>query len=256
MKSFEQQVLDLYIDQGKSAYETASLLSTYPNRVIRTLRKLGHHPRTRSESQKVALESGRAKHPSAGKEMPQNVKLKISSKLTKHWAGLDKEDRDKFVSMAKQRWEQMSSSQKQAMRDHSIEAIRDAGKNGSKLEKFLLRKITDFGFAVEFHKKNLIPNENLEIDMYIPSLKTIIEIDGPSHFLPLWGEEKLQKQIKADIDKTGLILSMGYAIIRVKVMKTLSLSQMEEAAVLVNSTLRNIQFRFPPKTKRLIEVEL
>jgi very-short-patch-repair endonuclease len=93
------------------------------------------------------------------------------------------------------------------MAEAATESIRKAGKEGSKLENFLLRKITDAGFKVDFHKKNLIPNEKLEIDLYVPECKTIIEIDGPSHFLPVWGDEKLQKQIKADLQKSGLILS-------------------------------------------------
>jgi len=125
------------------------------------------------------------------------------------------------------------------------------------MEKFLLEELTDRGYRVEFHKKNLIPNENLEIDLYIPSLKTIIEIDGPSHFLPIWGEEKLQKQIKADDQKTGLILSKGFAIIRVKnMLDFVSLASKEKMVVSVTEQLQNIDKKFPAKSKRFIEIEL
>ena len=93
--------------------------------------------------------------------------------------------------------------------------------------------------------------------MYIPSLKTIIEIDGPSHFLPIWGEEKLQKQIKADDQKTGLILSKGFEIIRVKnMLDFVSLASKEKMVVSVTEQLQNIDKKFPAKSKRFIEIEL
>ena len=126
----------------------------------------------------------------------------------------------------------------------------------SKLEKFLKDELTRCGYKVEAHKKNLIPNERLEIDMYFPKLKTIIEIDGPSHFLPVWGEEKLQKQIKSDKVKTGLILSKGFAIIRVKHLSdSLSLSRQEELKNNLIELLESIESKFPQKSKRYIEIE-
>ena len=87
-------------------------------------------------------------------------------------------------------------------------------------------------------------------------MKTIIEIDGPSHFLPIWGEEKLQKQIKADLQKSGRILSRGFAIIRVKAIANASLKKKENLVSNIVKTLSSIEKKFPPKTKRFIEVEL
>ena len=104
---------------------------------------------------------------------------------------------------------------------------------------------------------NFTANENLEIDLYIPELKTIIEVDGPSHFLPIWGAEKLQKQIKADSQKTGLILSKGFVIIRVKsITDFVSLTSKENLVQNIKSILENIKEVFPPKSKRFIEIEL
>ena len=91
--------------------------------------------------------------------------------------------------------------------------------------------------------------------MYIHDLKTIIEIDGPSHFLPIWGEDKLQKQINADLRKSGALLSKGYAVVRVKSLGQESLSKREQLAEEVIKLLNNISEKFPPKSKRFIEVE-
>jgi very-short-patch-repair endonuclease len=93
--------------------------------------------------------------------------------------------------------------------------------------------------------------------MYIPSLKTIIEVDGPSHFLPIWGEEKLRKQIKADVNKTGLILSKGYVIIRIKnLADSVCLADREKLRLDILDRLGTIEKSFPSKSERYIEIEI
>ena len=42
-----------------------------------------------------------------------------------------------------------------------------------------------------------------------------IEVDGPSHFYPIWGYDNLQKHITADAKKSGLLLGAGLTVIRV-----------------------------------------
>jgi very-short-patch-repair endonuclease len=93
--------------------------------------------------------------------------------------------------------------------------------------------------------------------MYFPEVKAIIEIDGPSHFLPIWGEEKLKKQIKADADKTGLILSRGLAIIRVKNLSdSLSLASQENLKTRLINILDSMKNNFPKESERYIEIEV
>ena len=111
--------------------------------------------------------------------------------------------------------------------------------------------MTEAGYTVDFSQQKLNSNEKLEIDLYIPKLKTIIEIDGPSHFFPIWGEEKLQKQIKADLQKSGRILSRGYAIIRVKVIGKVNLVNKEKLISNITQTLKSIEKNFPPKIQTI-----
>jgi very-short-patch-repair endonuclease len=158
---------------------------------------------------------------------------------------------------AKRRWHNMPAEERDRICSMAIQAIQRAGKEGSKMEKFLVQALNERGYSVEFHKKDLIPTQNLEIDLYIPSLKTIIEIDGPSHFFPIWGEEKLQKQIVADNQKSGIILSKGYVIIRVQNLADfVSLTKKEDLINNVVTQLESIERKFPPKSKRFIEIEL
>jgi very-short-patch-repair endonuclease len=252
-----KKVIELYTKQNKSTYEIAEELNTYPNKIRRVLIKNGVDLKGKSEAQKNAIENGKAIHPTKGKNRSQEEKIKISSGIKNYWSNMDEKTYKEKVDKSKKRWENMSEQQKTLMLDSAIKAIQVAGKEGSKLEKFLYEAITHGGYAVEFHKKYLIQNEYLEIDMYIPSLKTIIEVDGPSHFLPIWGEEKLRKQIKADVNKNGLILSKGYVIIRIKNLSdSICLSDREKLRLDILDRLSTIEKSFPSKSERYIEIEI
>jgi very-short-patch-repair endonuclease len=252
----EMKIIRMYNEENKSTYEIAEALNTYPNKIRRTLKKHGVSLKTKSDAQKLALEKGSASHPTKGKKRTKKEKLKISGSMADYWESLSESEREERSEQAKERWNSMTVSQKEKMRVAASEAIRKAGKQGSKLERFIGKNLSDNGYGVVFHSTSLIPTEKLEIDLYIPDLRTIIEVDGPSHFLPIWGEDKLQKQIKADLHKSGIILSRGYAIVRIKAMEYPNLKKREDLVSRLLKILSNIKDKFPPKTERFIEVEL
>ena len=116
--------------------------------------------------------------------------------------------------------------------------------------------MTKVGYDVIFHKRGLIANQNLEVDLFIPSINTAIEIDGPAHFLPIWGEESLNRHIRADAQKAGLLMNRGFVILRVKnIIRNLSQKNMRETLAAIIVELKKIEKKFPPATKRLIEIE-
>jgi very-short-patch-repair endonuclease len=253
----EQRIINLYEKDGKSTYEIAEDIGTYPNKIRRILQKHGIILKSRSQAQSNALSGGRAKHPTAGNVRTKEERIKISSSVQNYWKKMSKKEYQSRVDGARERWYNMSEEARSTISRMAIKAIQLAGKEGSKLEKFLLKGITAAGYFVEFHRKNLIPNENLEIDMYIPDLKTIIEVDGPAHFFPIWGEEKLHKQIKADTQKTGLILSKGFVIIRIKSMSDfVSLNGKERLLKQVVGQLQEINNKFPSTPNRYVEIEI
>lgn len=253
----DKEIINLYVGENQSTYEIAQAMNTYPNKIRRILLRNNIEMKDKSEAQKNALQNGTSKIPTLGRKRTKEEKLKISSGLSKSWKKLSDEEYENRVEMAKKRWNSMTELDKKNMIASAIKSIRLAGKEGSKLEKFIYVELTSIGYRVEQHKKNLIQNENLEIDIYIPSIKTIIEIDGPSHFLPIWGDEKLQKQILADSKKTGLILSKGFVIIRVKNIKdSISLSDKEKLKNNIITILSDIGNKMPPKSQRYIEIEI
>lgn len=250
-------IMDLYYGKNESTYQIAKKFKTYPNKIKRLMEKNGCELRTSSEAQKIALDSGRSVHPTDGKERTMEEKLKISSSVANHWDEMSEEKRKDVADQARVRWNSMSKAKRDDIRSKASDAIRKSAVEGSKLEKYLTKELRLGGYLVQVHKKDLIPTQKLEIDLFLPELKTIIEIDGPSHFLPIWGEEKLRKQHKADDQKSGLILSRGYIIIRVKNLNSfVSLKIENSLRTQIFAKLEEIQDSFPPEKKRFIEIEI
>jgi len=151
----------------------------------------------------------------------------------------------------------MPASKKEEMRRMALEAVREASKIGSKTERHLNNGLTKAGYSVIFHKAGLVMGSKLEVDLFLPEIKTAIEIDGPGHFLPIWGEEKLLKQQSSDIIKQGILLDHGYVILRIRqIDKSISMTRMNKLLEVVLSELDKINKKFPSKKKRLIEIEV
>ena len=254
MKDLDKAILKMYNEDNKSTYEIAEHLNTYPNKIRRTLQKHGVEIRTKSSAQKNALKTGKSTHPTQGKKRSLQEKVKISSAMSDYWDGMDEKEKNKRCEQSKRVWESMSKKQREDMRTKGTKAIQLAAKEGSKLEKFIQKRLTDLNYDVKIHQV-IIPAEKLEIDLYIPSLKTIIEVDGPSHFLPIWGEDRLQKQINADLRKSGTLLSKGFVVIRIKTTGKDSLKRKEDIINVVHGHLQSIEKKFPARSKRFIEVE-
>ena len=254
MNKLDKQIIQMYNEDNLSTYEIAKQLDTYPNKIRRILKKHGVSLKTRSQAQKNALEAGRSSHPTEGKKRSKQERIKISKGLMCFWEDMSDQERERRSQQAKRMWENMSASHKEEMRSKGIEAIRIAAVEGSKLEKFFYKSISEAGYRVEMHKM-INPVEKLEIDLFIPDLKTIIEVDGPSHFLPIWGQDKLDKQINADLRKSGSLLNMGFVVIRVKSMGQESVAKREQMIETVISILDKIKKNRPNRKDRFIEVE-
>lgn len=255
MDKNDKQIIKMYEKEKKSTYQIAKQLGTYAKKIERILKKYEVPLRTRSEAQKAALETGTSKHPTEGKKRSDEEKLKISSGLVKFWEEMPDEEYERRVDLCKENWNNMTDEQKETMRAKGIAAIRAAANKGSKLEQLFKDRIEEAGYFVRQHVL-IIPSEKLEIDLYIPELKTIIEVDGPSHFIPIWGEEKLAKQINADLRKSGSLLTKGYVVIRVKSLGQESLAKKEQMVSSVLESLHKISNKFPKSmSKRFIEVE-
>ena len=69
----ESYVIKKY-GENFSTYSIAKELETYPKKIERILKKNGIKLRSKSEAQALAIKSGRAKHPTEGKERSEEQK--------------------------------------------------------------------------------------------------------------------------------------------------------------------------------------
>jgi hypothetical protein len=70
-----------YVKKERSSYDIAREGDTYPNKIRRELKQFGFALRNKREAQLAALRHGRHKHPTLGRELPEETKQKISESL-------------------------------------------------------------------------------------------------------------------------------------------------------------------------------
>jgi very-short-patch-repair endonuclease len=243
-----------YLEEKLSFSEIARLSQTYANKIRRDAKKFGIKARSRSEAAIVALEAGRLLHPTKGKERDHLTKMKISESQGVVWDNMSDSEKIKRSEIGKRSWDSKSSSEKRELVSMGSAAIREAARTGSKMERFLLEGLIEEKFTVQFHKEHFLKNQKLEVDLFVPDLRTAIEVDGPSHFEPVWGEENLARNQRSDREKTGLILSQGMILIRIKQNKRASQRYFRQTLLELIETLNNIRTNFPPEGERYIEL--
>lgn len=234
-------LLELYEKEKKSFKDIADLLQTYANKVRRDAIKYKINIRDKSEAQKNALDSGKIKHPTKGKQRDESTKFKIGKSVMDSWEKLSESELNTRKQKAKNNWENMNDDDKQNILQKANAAVRKSSKEGSKLEKFILHNLIQNNYKVIFHQEQTLANTKLQIDMVIPSINVAIEVDGPSHFLPVWGDDALQRNQKYDKKKEGLIIGKGLTLIRIKQNKDFSKSRAILAYEKLSKVLLDIQ---------------
>lgn len=242
----------LYVDQNKSFADIAALYNTYANKVRRDAKKFEIAIRNKSEAQKNALSTGKHQHPTKGKQRDAETKNKIGMSVLKAWDGLSEAEVNIRKEKARLAWESLDENEKENILQKANEGVRKASKVGSKLERFIFEKLLADGYRAEFHKEQMLVTTKLQIDIFLPTMNTAIEIDGPSHFEPVWGDKSLERNVRYDNKKTGLILGKGWLLIRIKQTKDFSNSRASLIYEKLKSELDKIKTEFP--TNRVIEL--
>ena len=254
MKSNEQQILDLYQNDLWSTYQIAEKLQTYPNKIRRVLKKHGIVLRGSHDAQKNALYKGRAKHPTAGTKRSEETKKKISESQGLVWDTLTEKEKKYRSDIGKEVWEQKTETEKANLIAQAQEAVRKSSRLGSKLEHFLLSELGTRNIRVDFHKEHWLQNHNLQLDLYLPEYRAAVEVDGPSHFKPVWGQDNLNKNIKSDQQKTGLILQSDLVMIRIKQNQSLTQRYMRHTLEKLLPLLDSIKQAYPKENERYFEI--
>lgn len=217
-----EYIKNSYAD-GMSFSQMASEIGTYPNFIIRKARKLTNIKiRNKSETQSTAIKMGRHKHPTKGVKRSEEAKIKIGTSVSRTWNKTSPTEKERRAEICREIWNKKSEKEKQELIRKSNEAIRKASRIGSTLERYLAKKLIENGYRVECHKEHFVTKERLQIDLYLPDNSIAIEVDGPSHFRNVWGDQNLKRTQQSDQEKTGLLLARGLKVIRIKQIKYLS----------------------------------
>jgi very-short-patch-repair endonuclease len=246
-------IYEMYVNKQKSFKQIADELSTYANKIRRDAISFKIPIRDKSEAQKNALNVGNTKHPTKGTKRDDKTKLKIGKGVLENWKNLSLSEIDARKLKAKEQWDKLSEDEKENLINKANSAVRTSSKTGSKLENYLFKKLLAHGYEVHFHQEQMLSNTKLQIDLFLPKLNIAIEVDGPSHFMPVWGDAALQRNIKYDNKKTGLLLGKGCVLIRIKQLKDYSPTR---ASMILDELLihiKDISKKFP-ENNRLIEI--
>jgi very-short-patch-repair endonuclease len=236
----KQIITRLYVVENHSFADIASSYGTYANKIRRDAKSFGIKIRNKSEAQKNALITGKHKHPTKGQSRPESTKEKIGEGVMRSWEELSDTELQDRKQKAKENWDKLSNDQKVNMQRSATNAVRVASKVGSKLEKFLLNKLIKDGHSVDFHKEQTLVNTKLQIDLFLPKYNIAIEVDGPSHFAPVWGEDSLARNKSYDQKKEGLIIGRGWYLIRIKQTKDFSPAKGSYCYSLLDQTVQDI----------------
>jgi very-short-patch-repair endonuclease len=246
-----------YVEDGRSPSDIANEWGTYPNMIRRELKKLGFTVRNHSEAQSALLKSGKVKHPTAGKHRTDEEKLKISNAMVESWADASKSEKDRRSEIAKRQWKNMSDEEKSVFRHKSSIALKESSKNGSILEKFLFENLREAGYTLQYHCKHVVEGSALHLDLFLPSLRLAIEIDGPAHSIDLWGDGTLEKIKGRDKKKNELLTMYDYIVIRLRhPLKDLSQYQKRKCLEVLLNKIKEIEQNPQEFAKQVVHLNI
>jgi len=203
------KVIERY-NKGQSLRELAKHYDCSVNRVRNIIIKSGGTLRTLSEAQVNNLANG-GKHPTKGRTRTDEEKLKISSSVKEGW---DAGDFDKAARL---------KPMQEGLKKQRPEALAEAKKGldetmykGSKFEVYVFNKLKEDGFKVKMHQEHIMGNDHMHYDLFISSNKKIaIEIDGPTHQRPVFGDKRFSLQKEKDVRKNNLSITHNIHLLRV-----------------------------------------
>lgn len=246
-----------YIEEDKSINQIAEEEKTYANKIRRELKKLGFTLKSRSEVQKQSIKEGRRKPPMKGRRHSFSTREKISQQNHDSWKNADEDKKEKRRQNGRDAFKKKDKEDKAAFVEKGRKALLETTKTGSKLEQGLADGLILEGYHVNVHRKNFFGERELEIDLFLPKIKVAIEIDGPSHYSEIYGEEALEKVRGRDDRKNSILLQNGCVVVRVRnYVRNTTLSVVKDAIALVLPYVKKLESEFPPPSKRVIYLDL
>ncbi len=214
----EEDARKFYQDEGLSMRQVATKLGVSLATLSRFMRRHGIMSRDKGEAQKNYLKEH--SHQMQGKKHSDKTKKKISKGLGEFWDKLPEEDKDelrkKIGAAWRRKWQHMSDNDRRAMMEGLSSRAKEVQGQGSRLERYVAEELRQRGYTVEERSTNYTAGKQFEVDIALPKERIAIEIDGPTHFIPIHGEDHLRQQQERDARKDEMINGAGFNVLRIR----------------------------------------
>jgi hypothetical protein len=238
-----------YNRDGLSLREIASPLNTNPVAISRAMAAHRIPRRDRAEAQKTALEKGRADPPVRGPR-PEAHKVAIGRGVKRAWKD-GRYDRALQSERGRRRWGELGPDGQREFVRKGFEAFKEKGP--SELRAAVAAAVKGaFPDAAEGAEEYLGGHE-LRLDLWVPSLKCLVEVLGPADLHPIFGEEPFARQSERSRTRWAAVLEGGGRVVLVRNDKREpGLADTAEACEKVLEALKNL----PLSLDRVIEIEV
>lgn len=247
-----------YVLNGRSTKSIAAEHNTFPNTIRRALKKCGFDIRDKSTAQKQFIENNGGS-PLLGRKRSTQEKEAIAAGIQDFWDNIDetrKQDiKARMAESAKRHWQTLTENEKKDAVYKMHLASKSKMYQGSKNENLVASLLTSEGFRIEQRASAGIPGRQFEIDIGIPEKRVAIEWDGATHFLPIYGEEHLEKVLAKDAAKNRLLIGAGWHVIRCRDYSTSSTKAFCKRAVLQIKEAIEIASASKQPTLTLLDME-
>jgi len=208
-----------------STYGVADRLGCNQSHVVRLIAKFNkEHPnapinkRDKSEAQKNFI-SRTGSHQRDGTLHSDESKDKISDTMRDVYDGPQGDEiREKIAQQRHDEWAALNETQRANVLQNlkqSSRAKAQAGE-GSNFENYLADMLKSQGMKVEVRTKAYTPGQKFHVDIALPMEKIIIEVDGPTHWSPIYGDDELIKVRAKDKSKDDILNMSGWNVLRVQ----------------------------------------
>lgn len=208
-----------------STYGVADRLGCNQSHVVRLIAKFNkEHPkapinkRDKSEAQKNFIERS-GTHQRSGTLHSDESKEKISDTMRDIYDSPQGDEiREKIANQRQEEWANLTEAQKANVLQNLKQTSRAKAQSGegSKFENFLADELKGHGLKVEQRTKNYTPGQKFHVDIALPVERIIIEVDGPTHWSPIYGDSELLKVQQKDSAKDNILNMSGWNVLRVQ----------------------------------------
>lgn len=219
------EVKRLIEQENLSTYQVAEKLGCNQSHIVRMRAKYNKDnpknaikTRSKSEAQKEYV-NRTGKHQRIGTTHSDESRESISDSMRKIYdSERGNEIRDKIAEQRQTEWYNKSQNERTQILQNLKQSSRAKAQSGagSNFENFLAEKLQEHGFKLEQRTQNYTPGKKFHVDIALYMDKIIIEVDGPTHWQPIYGEEELKKVQAKDQGKDNTLTANGWNVLRVQ----------------------------------------